>query len=303
MSEQKPKAGASNAKIISFIVILSFICALILSVLSSALQSAQTVARELDRSKEMMIAARILNHDGYFQIQKNGEYVPARMESGGILVEGKPENPPDRDEIIAVYRQRFRPLFVNSKGETLTLEESGIDLQEYIDKYKKTGYYKEPLKLLYEILPNIKDNQKADPIGYVFPVNGYGLWDAIYGYIAIKPDGNTVIGISWYEQKETPGLGANISEAEWQRQFYGKHIFQPSPDGDTNFQTASLGIIVVRGKVEEVLGNTPKSISAVDGMAGATLTGNGVEKAYKDVLNAYRPFLLRLHQQYVKSQN
>ena len=70
--------------------------------------------------------------------------------------------------------------------------------------------------LIYKILPNptkeAKENE--EPEGYVIPVNGFGLWDAIYGYLAIKPGGNSVIGISWYDQKETPGLGANIAEAD-----------------------------------------------------------------------------------------
>ncbi len=59
-----------------------------------------------------------------------------------------------------------------------------------------------------------------------------------------------------------------------------------SPDGKTDYKAAPIGIIVVKGKVSEVLGDTPKSKSAVDGMAGATLTGNGVTDAYRDVLNA-----------------
>jgi Na+-transporting NADH:ubiquinone oxidoreductase subunit C len=123
-----------------------------------------------------------------------------------------------------------------------------------------------------------------------------GLWDAIYGYLAIKNDGDTVIGISWYDQKETPGLGANIAEPEWQSQFPNKKIFQESPNGETDFKTAPLGITVVKGKVSEVLGDSTKALSAVDGMAGATLTGNGVTNAYRDVLAAYRPFLLIVHE-------
>ena len=131
-------------------------------------------------------------------------------------------------------------------------------------------------------------------------MNGYGLWDAIYGYLAIKPDGNTIIGIAWYDQKETPGLGANIAEPSWQKQFLGKHIFQESPDGKTDYKTAPLGIVVVKGKVQNVLGDSPKSKSAVDGMAGATLTGNGVTDAYRSVLSAYRPFLVRIASEYKK---
>ena len=106
-----------------------------------------------------------------------------------------------------------------------------------------------------------------------------------------------MIGISWYDQKETPGLGANIAEADWQSQFPGKQVFQAGPDGKVEAETALLGILVVKGKVQEVLGNAPKALSAVDGMSGATLTGNGVTQAYKTVLQAYRPFLLKLYRE------
>lgn len=129
-----------------------------------------------------------------------------------------------------------------------------------------------------------------------------GLWDAIYGYLAVKPDGETVIGISWYEHKETPGLGANISEADWQSQFPGKLIFQPSPTGEVDLKAAPIGINVVKGKVAEVLGDVPKAKAAVDGMPGATLTGNGVTTAYRDVLAAYRPFFIKVHDETKEKQ-
>lgn len=172
-------------------------------------------------------------------------------------------------------------------------QEAGINEEEYTANFKKTGYYKQPWKLIYKILS--PDSTKEVVEGYVIPINGFGLWDAIFGYLAIKPDGNQVIGISWYDQKETPGLGANIAEAYWQDLFPGKLIFQESASGQTDFKTAPLGIVVVRGKVAEVLGSSPKSKSAVDGMAGATLTGNGVTDAYRDVLAPYRPFLIKIH--------
>ena len=65
-------------------------------------------------------------------------------------------------------------------------------------------------------------------------------------------------------------------------------------------KTAPVGITVVRGKVVEVVGDNPKAFSAVDGMPGATLTGNGVTKAYKDTLAPYRPFFIKLSEQTAK---
>lgn len=289
-----------------FMVVLSFACALILSVLASALEGPQEIAKELDRSKEMLISAQILNPFGYFQVQDSkGEYGPAKVVKGGILEPVSEKTIPNGDQVLDVYRARIKSFLVNEKGEEITFQQAGINEAQYISEYRKTGYYNQPNKLVYKIFQNptlelVKEGKNSEIEGYVFPINGMGLWDAIYGFLAIKTDGDTVIGISWYDQKETPGLGGNISDPAWQAQFPGKLIFQESNDGQTDFKSAQLGITVVKGKVVDVLDHTPKAKSAVDGMAGATLTGNGVTDAYKNVLAPYRPFLIRIHDEYAK---
>ncbi len=158
-----------------------------------------------------------------------------------------------------------------------------------------------PDKLFYAVLPNEKGVEKItdeeliknldNAYGFVIPVSGFGLWAPIYGFIAIGTKGDKVLGTTWYEHGETPGLGANIAEAWWQNQFFGKLIFQQSTGGKTDYQTADMGIIVVKGKVKDVFGNSPKSKSAVDGISGATLTGDGVTQAYRNSLIPYRGFL------------
>lgn len=300
--------GASNLRTILFMMTLSFFCALILSILASALAKPKEIAKELDRSRQMMIAAKILDHKGHFLIKDSEDnYVPAKYLKDGILAPGSETDIATRSELLEVYRQRLVPMLVDSEGSLTTFEAAGINEEEYLSDYKKEGYYRQPLKLIYKILPNpspeaamVEGEQEAE--GYVIPVNGFGLWDAIYGYLAVELDGNTIIGVTWYDQKETPGLGANIADEPWQSQFPGKRLFQPGSDGETDFKTAPIGIAVVKGRVSEVLGDVPRAKSAVDGMAGATLTGNGVTDAYRDVLSAYRPFLVKLHEEYVKSE-
>jgi Na+-transporting NADH:ubiquinone oxidoreductase subunit C len=285
-------------------VALSFVCALILSILASVLAEPKEIAKDLDRSKEMMIAAKILDHHGYFLLlDDNGKYIPAKYKDG-VLIPGTKQDMATRNQLLDIYKRRLIPLLVDDKGTITSFEKTNINYDDYLADYRKTGYYKQPYKLIYKILPNPKGSEvekEVPPEGYVIPVNGFGLWDAIYGYLAIKPDGDTVIGITWYDQKETPGLGANIAEEPWQSQFANKLVFQESSSGQTDFKTAPLGIVVVKGKVAEVLGNVPKAKSAVDGMAGATLTGNGVTDAYKDVLGPYRPFLIKLNESFKKN--
>lgn len=293
MSQAQPKPLPSNAKVYGFIIILSFVCALVLSILATALKEPQEAAKDLDRSKQMMIAARILSPQGFWQIQnEEGNYIPARQENGSLSPSETKEFP-GREEVLKLYRSRFIPKLIDSNGDITTFEKENIDLTSYVANHKKKGYHKQPFKLSYEILPN---SGEGNAIGYIIPVNGFGLWDAIYGYIAVAPDGIRIIGISWYEQKETPGLGANIADAPWQSLFFDKSIFQPSADGEIDLKTSPIGVTVVRGKVAEVYGDLPKSRSAVDGMAGATLTGNGVTSAYKEVLAEYRSFFMHLNE-------
>lgn len=304
MSEdpQSPHEGQShNFRTIIFMVLLSFVCALVLSLLASALAEPKEIAKDLDRSKQMMIAAKILDHNGYFLMQNNeGKTVPAKYTENGVLVPGTANDFATNAQLLDIYQKRLKPLLVDNKGDLTTFEKAGINKENYLLENRKAGYYLPPYKLVYEILPNGGKDKKEDsrPDGFVIPVNGLGLWDVIYGYLSLKPDGNTVIGISWYDQKETPGLGGNIAEPYWQDLFPGKHVFQESPDGKTNYKTAPLGIVIVKGKVSEVLGSSPKANSAVDGMTGATLTGNGVTDAYKAVLAGYRPFLIKLQEKY-----
>jgi Na+-transporting NADH:ubiquinone oxidoreductase subunit C len=295
VSQEQTGKQPSNLRTLTFMVVLSFACALILSVLASLLAKPQQLALELDRGKQLMIAAKIFDFGGYFLMKKDSEYIPAKYTAGGVLVPGSDRDIPTTSQIIEVKDTRLVPFLVNKKGESTTFEKAGINLDEYINEFKKSGYYKQPWMLIYKIMPNPGHGEK--PVGYVIPVNGFGLWDAIYGYIAVGTNGNTVIGISWYDQKETPGLGAEIAEPKWQSLFPGKHIFQEGPDGKTDFKTALLGITVVKGKVADVLGNSPKAKSAVDGMAGATLTGNGVTAAYQESLSPYRAFLIKVHEE------
>lgn len=276
---------------IRFIIILCFASALILSVVATSLQKKQEQAALLNQVKELLVAAKILSSDQkHFLIQKEGKWIPAVLDpSSQQLVAG--DETASSEEIFALYEKRVQPLLVDQQGDVFTFAQKNINEQQYLEENQKRGYAQLPLKLVYRILA--EDLKTAQ--SYVIPINGFGLWDAIYGYLAIKPDGDTVIGTTWYEQKETPGLGAEISTPDWQEQFFGKLIFQKSADGSTNFQRAPLGIIVVKGSVKDVYGNSAKADSAVDGLSGATLTGQGVTSAYQDSLGPYRNFLIKLH--------
>jgi Na+-transporting NADH:ubiquinone oxidoreductase subunit C len=102
----------------------------------------------------------------------------------------------------------------------------------------------------------------------ILPVSGPGLWSTMRGYLAVAPDGNTIKGIRFYEHGETPGLGDQIDKDDWRAQWAGKQLF-----GESSVPQ----IEVVRGFVLRGDSN-PNAIHQVDGLSGATLTGNGVTR-------------------------
>ena len=306
MTEQKKHY--SNTRTIIFVVLICFVCALILSVLSTLLKKPQEDAEKLYNSKQLLISARILNYqDGFDVMESNGSFEMARFDDSTQLLEKSEQFVKAKDDqILTLYSSRVQTRLTNKDGEVFTFEQAGINEQEYMSKSEKLGYAKLDYKLLYIILPNLPENQITDktPVyGYVIPIAGYGLWDAIYGYLCLEANANTIIGTTWYNQKETPGLGGEIGTAEWQKQFYGKKIFLENTDGTTNFQRSLLGIKVVKTTVKEELGKTPASNSAVDGIAGASITIAGVTEAYRQTLGPYRPFLIKAHNNYLNQTN
>lgn len=296
----KPKH--TDFQVLAFIIILCFVCAFVLAVVAYGLRGPQGAAKEFDQSKQMLIAAHILSHENYFQLDgKKARY----DESQKILVEDAAAPKATDDQIKAIAAARIRPLLTDSKGEIFTFKEKDLSLEKYLSENKKTGYANLPLKLFYVILKNTEKASEITPEEIqkdlklvqtiVIPVSGFGLWAPIYGFLALEPNGDTVVGTTWYDMGETPGLGANITEEWWQSQFQGKLIFHVAGDGKTDFKTADIGIVVVKGQVQNVYGSSPKAKSAVDGISGATLTGDGVTSAYQDSLTPYRAFLIKLH--------
>lgn len=292
----KKKVSFTNSQTIVFIVILSAICAFVLSILASSLKDPKDEAKVVDRSKQLLIAARIFDHTGNFLIEESGKFKPAVYDktTKQLVVASTPQ-PASNADVVDIVESRVRPMLVDKSGSLITPEAAHISFNHYLNEHKKIGFSGSDYFPVYEVyLTPFEKGGNQKPCCYVIPVSGFGLWDYIFGFIAIKPDGKTVQGISWYDQKETPGLGAIIAEADWQAQFQGKLIFIPSNDGEVDFDKAPIGINVVRGKVKEVIGDAPKSRASVDGIAGATLTGNAVTRTYKETLELYRPFFKKL---------
>ena len=112
---------------------------------------------------------------------------------------------------------------------------------------------------------------------YVIPVYGAGLWGAIWGYVALDSDKDTVYGVYFSHASETPGLGAEITSDHFQGQFPGKKTMEGSEVALT---------VVKNGKVSD-------TTHQVDGISGGTITSTGVAAMLKDCLSAYTEFLTK----------
>jgi len=117
---------------------------------------------------------------------------------------------------------------------------------------------------------------KDDGRKIIVPLHGKGLWGPIYGYLAMEQDRKTIYGVNFGHDKETPGLGAEISESWFQEPFAGKTIFD-----ETGRFTS---IEVERGGAE------PGDPHAVDAISGGTITSKGLEAMLYDCLLSYESY-------------
>ncbi|CAI9430095.1 Na(+)-translocating NADH-quinone reductase subunit C [Candidatus Ornithobacterium hominis] len=149
-----------------------------------------------------------------------------------------------------------------------------IDIKKEEELSKKTDYQRRLPLFIGE-----RDNQEF----YIIPMRGKGLWDAIWGYLALNND-LEVQGVYFDHASETPGLGANIKERYFMDDFHGEKIL----DENNNLE----GITVAKGNMDPL--NERKDDFKVDAISGATITGDGVTAMINNTLDMYLPYLLKL---------
>lgn len=115
---------------------------------------------------------------------------------------------------------------------------------------------------------------------YIIPIRGNGLWNAIYGYISLKEDLNTIKGVVFDHVGETAGLGAEITQDWFKERFIDEKLF----DSNNNL----MGITV--SKTNNDPSNLDKNDHEVDAISGATITGDGVSDMIKERIQHYTPY-------------
>lgn len=146
----------------------------------------------------------------------------------------------------------------------------------------------------------VKEDGKIKAV--ILPVNGYGLWSTMYGYMALEADGQTVIGLNLFDQAETPGLGGEVVNPNWKALWKGKKIYKETSEAGKEFfmkdhtEVGEPVLGLVKGSVDP---SKPGSEHQVDGLAGATLTSNGVTNLVRYWMghDGFAPYLAKLRSQ------
>jgi Na+-transporting NADH:ubiquinone oxidoreductase subunit C len=246
----------SIKKTLFVVIALSLVCSIIVSAAAVGLRTKQRVNAALDKQTKIL------------------EVSGVDMSAGSV---------PD------LYSQFIEAKLVDfSTGEFVEKTPEGLTAKQY-DQRAAAKDPKEavsipqdadPAKIVnrapYGVVYLVKQGEGVDKV--ILPIHGKGLWSMMYAFVAVETDGNTVDGIIYYEQGETPGLGGEVENPNWRAQFVGKKLY------DDNFKPA---IKIVKG------GAPAGSEHGVDALSGATLTSNGVQGQFDFWLGSkgFGPFL------------
>jgi len=204
-----------------------------------------------------------------------------RIEKQQNILYAMGVNENDETSIVFVSKDKVADEFAKYIKKQLVIE--GVNVSEdakayLIDVKKQQTAAKEGKTRKLPLFVGEKDGTTF----YIAPIRGKGLWDAIWGYVAM--DKNMVVqGVFFDHKGETPGLGANIKQRYFMDDFIGEDLMN-----NGSFK----GIAVSKSNNDPK--NEDKNDNEVDAIAGATITGDGVAAMIKSELGLYVPYFKTL---------
>ena len=257
-SNLKPKSN--NMKTIIVALTLCLVCSVLVAAAAVGLKPAQVENAKLDRNKNILVAAGMFNPE-----TDTNEDVAERFKDFNVeIVDLNKGNYLD-DEALKAVGIADRNTYDASQATKNKALSDDLGANDPASIGRKPKYAK-----VY-----VKNDNAGKPEIIVLPIQGYGLWGTIYGFLTLEGDMNTIKGISFYEHKETPGLGARIEEPKWRAMWTGIHSYDENGAVATGVATSG-----------------PKE-NWVDGISGATLTSRGVSNMIQFWLGeqGYKPYL------------
>jgi Na+-transporting NADH:ubiquinone oxidoreductase subunit C len=229
----------SLGKTVGIVVAVCLVCSIVVSGAAVGLRSLQQTNAALDKK------SNILNAAGLYEMGMSNS------------------------AIESTYSERVEQRYVNlDEGTFVEAPKPDYDMYkaaketEYSTKVTNSnvGFQRRPnVASVYLVRDDAGDVSRI-----ILPVHGSGLWDLMYGFLAVDADGQTVRELIYYQQKETPGLGGEVQNPAWQAKWDGKELFE---NGD-------VAIRVVKNA-------NPSNPHTIDALSGATLTSNGVENTVR----------------------
>ncbi len=188
------------------------------------------------------------------------------LEEAGIV----PDELAD-DEVLNLFQEKMQQEVLDVNGQPMAdIKAESIDMAQERKK--------DPLQQMRPLYILDANNEKY----YILSVRGNGLWDEIWGYVALESDLNTIAGASFDHKGETPGLGAEIKDnPAFAAQFIGKKIYR-----DEKY----VSVLVRKGGAKD-------DTYEVDGLSGATITADGVTNMLYKGIKAYEPYLERVREE------
>lgn len=242
MSEVGRSDVNSTRHTIVFATIVCVICAALVAVAAVTLKPAQQANALLYKEKNVLLAAGLIEPG-------------ARVSTA---------------EVEAIFKRSIRPRLVDLATGDL-LPEGAQDARRFDQRVARndpaTSRVAPDNPAGIRRLPHhgvvylITQDGAVDQI--VIPIEGLGMWGTIYGFLALDSDGNTIRGLTYYDQRETPGLGGEIANPTWQALWRGRKAYD---------EQWNVGIQVIKGTA----GPPEADPMRVDGLSGSTITSKAI---------------------------
>jgi len=234
----------STRYIVLFAGAVCVVCALVVSVAAVGLADRQAENARLYRYKNVLLAAGIV----------------------------KPEDKLPDAEMMRRFESTIEPALIDLASGAPAMD-TGLDPLSYDPRRTRNDPQMSraapPNDAGITRLPNVGVvyyvKGATGPTQVVLPVEGAGMWGLMAGFIALDRDGNTVRGLTFHEQKETPGLGAEIANPRWQALWQGRKAYDAAWEPKLR---------VIKGAA----GPPAQDPHRVDGLSGSTITSNGVSR-------------------------
>ena len=260
----------SNAFTVLFATTVCVVLAICLAATFNGLKSTIDANAKLDKQTNVLIA---MGFHEKSDTSKSGADLEKLFQDRveGLVLEVK-------REMVPTEIRRARVTKTEPVETVVAVVETEHELSELEALQRDEG--KKPEAQRKEYVAIYRGKTEEGKTVWCVPISGYGLWSTLYGFLALEEDLNTVRGITFFKHGETPGLGGEVDNVKWQHSWRGKTVL------DARGKVVSVG--VKKGVVDEKVETEKKHM--VDGLSGATITGNGVTNFVKRDLDTYEPY-------------